>query len=171
MTITYKQGDVTRPEANGTGEHYIIHVCNNRGGWGRGVVLAISARWFEPERAYREWFRVQEHPIYGTFQLGNIQNIQVEQNLNVINMLAQNGYGKNNTNLHYSSKEPNAKPPLSYEALEQCLTKVANIVRTSESRTIHMPRIGTGLGGASWVQIEPIILRTLGGLDVTVYDL
>jgi O-acetyl-ADP-ribose deacetylase (regulator of RNase III) len=37
--------------------------------------------------------------------------------------------------------------------------------------SIHMPRIGCGLGGGTWDMIEPILLETCEGLEVTVYDL
>jgi hypothetical protein len=38
---------------------------------------------------------------------------------------------------------------------------------------VHMPRIGCGLAGGQWEEIEPIIETTLGakGVAVTVYDL
>jgi hypothetical protein len=40
--------------------------------------------------------------------------------------------------------------------------------------SIHMPRIGCGLGGGDWSVVEEAILATLVdiyGLSVTVYDL
>jgi hypothetical protein len=36
---------------------------------------------------------------------------------------------------------------------------------------IVMPRIGTGLAGGRWPDIEPLITDTLQGVPVTVYDL
>ncbi|MDQ2711601.1 MAG: hypothetical protein M3Y24_05080 [Acidobacteriota bacterium] len=38
--------------------------------------------------------------------------------------------------------------------------------------SIHMPRIGSGLAGGSWEEVEEIIKRTLArnGLEITVYD-
>ncbi len=54
----------------------------------------------------------------------------------------------------------NGVPPIRYEALKECLEKVA--VKASElSATLHMPRIGCGLAGGEWSQIEPIITETL----------
>lgn len=40
--IIYLKGDATEPI--GTGHKIIAHVCNNKGGWGRGFVLAISKK-------------------------------------------------------------------------------------------------------------------------------
>jgi O-acetyl-ADP-ribose deacetylase (regulator of RNase III) len=53
--IAYIKGDATCPQARGP--KVIAHVCNDRGRWGKGFVLAVSARWPEPERAYRDWHR------------------------------------------------------------------------------------------------------------------
>lgn len=49
--INYVTGDATKPQ--GDGIKIIAHICNNRKGWGKGFVLAISRRWAEPERIYR----------------------------------------------------------------------------------------------------------------------
>ena len=37
----------------------------------------------------------------------------------------------------------------------------------------HMPRIGCGLAGGDWAEIEPMITETLcaAGIEVVVYDL
>jgi O-acetyl-ADP-ribose deacetylase (regulator of RNase III) len=62
-------------------------------------------------------------------------------------------------------------PPIRYDALELCLTRVAEHAVTL-SASVHMPRIGCGLAGGRWELVEPIIVRTLCARDVatTVYD-
>lgn len=65
--IQYIKGDATSPQAKGT--KIICHICNNLGGWGKGFVLAISKRWPEPEKQYREWHRFRAE---NDFELGNI---------------------------------------------------------------------------------------------------
>lgn len=167
--IHYLRGDATDPQGEGT--KLIVHICNTMGGWGAGFVLAISRRWPYPEEAYREWYRRRDEV---RFVLGDIQMVAVAaEGINdiwVVNMLAQEGYGRRNEGQHRTS-EPDATPPIRYEALRQCLQKVAvnaNAFRTPAS--IHMPRIGCGLAGGDWGKVEPIILETLRGLDVYVYD-
>ena len=166
MPITYLKGDATKPVKTGE-SRFIVHICNNKGGWGRGFVLALSNRWPEPEAAYRAWFKEKKDFDAGRFQLGAVQVVPVEEGLFVVNMIAQEGYGKNNRNLHQTS-EPNSKSPIRYDALERCLSSVSQF-----NGTVHMPRIGTGLAGGSWEQIEAIIQRTLvdAGIGVYVYDL
>lgn len=48
--LTFVRGDATNPQAKGP--KVIAHICNDRGAWGKGFVLAISKRWPEPEAAY-----------------------------------------------------------------------------------------------------------------------
>jgi O-acetyl-ADP-ribose deacetylase (regulator of RNase III) len=153
MTISYFIGDATAPGRHGPG--VIAHVCNDSGGWGKGFVLAISRRWPEPEAAYRRWARSGEE-----FGLGMVQLVQVEDQLSVANMVAQHGY--------VSRANPVA---IRYDALAKCLSKLAGQIK--QGTLIHMPRIGCGLAGGNWDQIEPLIDEHLAkaGFDVRVYDL
>lgn len=155
--IQYVHGDATNPPGNGA--RYIVHVCNDAGGWGAGFVLAISKRWKAPEEQYREWARKKTHTRAGYFELGNIQIVAVEEKLWVCNMIAQDGYGP--------KEGPDIR--LKYDALETCLSKVASDARIRKG-AIHMPRIGCGLAGGKWEKVEPVIKKTLEGIPVTVYD-
>lgn len=148
--ITYLKGDATDPKVDGP--KIIAHVCNNKGGWGRGFVLALSVRWEEPEEAYRAWSR-------SGIRLGNIQTVEVGEGVWVVNMAAQNGYASRGNPV-----------PLDYRALEDCLSQV-NSVAVSMGASVHMPRIGCGLAGGKWGEVEKIIFRTLPEVPVYVYDL
>ncbi len=156
--MQYLKGDVTQPV--GDGPKFLVHVCNNRGGWGgkASVVKAISRRWKAPENAYREWATVRDSEVWGLFCLGSVQFVPVGDNLTVVNMVAQDGYA--------SSTRPR---PLSYSALQECLGHVAKAARGGTS--IHMPRIGVGLAGGRWETVAGIIERSLGDIPVFVYDL
>jgi O-acetyl-ADP-ribose deacetylase (regulator of RNase III) len=94
-----------------------------------------------------------------------------EPGLWVINMIAQTGYGRSGTAQHRDGADGEApRPPIRYEALETCLQKVARSAKVLGA-SIHMPRIGCGLAGGRWEEVEPILTRTLDPLSVTVYDL
>src|SRR5215470_1072283 len=151
MPITYFVGDATAPQS---GPGVIAHVCNDSGGWGKGFVLGISRRWPEPESAYRRWARGGRG-----FGLGMVQLVTVDDHLRVANMVAQHGY--------VSRVNPVA---IRYDALAQCLSKLAGQI--DEGTLIHMPRIGCGLAGGTWDQIEPLVEEHLAaaGFDVRVYD-
>ena len=153
--ITFIKGDATCPEAKGT--KFICHICNGIGGWGKGFVLAISKRWEEPEAVYRAWYANRKS---NNFSLGAVQFVQVEPWIWIANLVAQRGVKKGSNG-----------PPIRYDALRECLAKVAEKA-TERTASIHMPRMGCGLAGGKWELIEPIIVETLctRGLSVTVYD-
>ena len=154
-SIRYVKGDATQPQAKGN--RIIAHICNDLGGWGKGFVLAVSKRWPEPEAAYRSWHKDRSK---NAFSLGAVQLIQVEPYIWVANMVAQHGM-----------KTGSKGSPIRYEAVRLCLAKVA--AQASELvASVHMPRIGCGLAGGRWEDIEPIIDEELvsKGIEVTVYD-
>lgn len=158
-TITYLFGDATAPQ--GDGPKVIAHVCNDYGGWGAGFVVALSRRWPYPERDYRAW----ADSGAADWGLGNVRYTLIAgQEIVVANMIAQHGYGESGT-------------PIRYPALEQCLAAVAQYCLDRETgqpwASVHMPRIGCGLAGGRWDQVEPIIKGTLCavGVPVFVYDL
>ncbi|MFB6716804.1 MULTISPECIES: macro domain-containing protein [unclassified Streptomyces] len=153
--ITYVRGDATTPQ--GKGVKLIAHVCNDLGGWGKGFVLAVSRRWPEPEKAYRDWHRERASNDFG---LGAAQFVQVGPYLWVANMVGQRG-------IRTGSKGV----PVRYEAIDTALGAVAD--RAVElGASVHMPRIGCGLAGGTWSRIEPLIEKRLlsRGIAVTVYD-
>lgn len=155
MSITYTTGDATAPQ--GDDAKIIVHICNDRGGWGKGFVVALSKRWPEPESEYRRWHKQGCDP---PFELGQVQFVEVQPELWVANMIGQHGMGRKQ-----------GQPPIRYEAIESGLGTVAEFAQKQQA-SVHMPRIGCGLAGGKWEEIEPIIERTLvaAGIDVTVYD-
>lgn len=153
MEIKYVKGDATKPI--GDGVKLIVHICNDRGGWGAGFVRAISARWAKPEREYRAWYKGLEYD----FCMGKVQFVELPGNLYVVNMVAQQGY--------LSASNPK---PICYDSLRKCLEHVAEEAKNMGA-SVHMPRIGTGLAGGEWSLVERIVTETLSEISVTVYDL
>lgn len=153
--IRYVKGDATQPQAKGN--RIIAHVCNDLGGWGKGFVLAVSKRWEEPETAYRAWHRGRAKNDFG---LGAVQLVQAEPYVWVANMVAQRGM-----------KTGSNGPPIRYDALRACLKKLAAQAKELKA-SVHMPRIGCGLAGGRWDEVEPIVADELTAHDVavTVYD-
>lgn len=150
VTLRYVVGDATRPE--GAGPKLLIHVVNDAGAWGKGFVLAVSKRWKTPEQSYRRWAADEM-----TFELGQVQFVNVEPGLTVVNMLAQEGY-----------RGPG--PHIRYDALRQCLASVRYEAQLRQA-SVHCPRIGCGLAGGTWPEVERLIQEELQGIAVTVYDL
>lgn len=153
MEITYLKGDATSPQAEGN--KIIVHVCNDIGGWGKGFVMALSKKWAEPEQQYRDWHQSGEG-----FELGAVQFVQVESDLWVANLIGQRDLRKKA-----------GVPPIRYEAINDGLAKVGEKALELNA-SVHMPRIGCGLAGGKWEEIEPLIQRNLieKNIATTVYD-
>jgi O-acetyl-ADP-ribose deacetylase (regulator of RNase III) len=149
-------GDATLPQAGGP--VIIAHVCNDEGRWGSGFVLAVSARWPQPEQQYRAW-----HSSGENFLLGRTQFVLAGEQVTVANMIAQHG-----------TRPPGAAgpAPIRYRALGECLRAVGTEAER-QGASVHMPRIGCGLAGGRWELVAPIVDWALcrRGILVTVYDL
>jgi hypothetical protein len=106
------RGDATSPQAKGP--KVIAHICNDLGGWGKGFVLAISRKWPEPERDYRDWHR---HRAGNDFGLGAVRLVPVQADIWVANMIGQHGMRSGSNG-----------PPIRYPAVGQCLQALGDRV-------------------------------------------
>lgn len=156
--LNLQLGDATKPI--GEGLKIICHICNDKNKWGRGFVLALSAKWNEPEEAYRRWTRGKDLPRNATpFKLGNVQIIKVTPDIRVANMIAQ-----------HDIRFRNGVPPIRYDALRICLRKVAKYAK-DKNASIHLPYLmGAGLAGGDWNKIEEIIREEMSDVSVTIYN-
>src|SRR6185369_16014096 len=156
MKIQYVLGDATNPIS--TGRQIIAHCCNDQGYWNAGFVRALSARYHQPERDYRRWAQ-NNAPI--PFALGQVQFVKVRTGLCVANIIGQHGI-RSKTN----------ERPIRYDALRTGLARVRQLA-LDHNASVHMPRLGAGLAGGSWLIISQIIEDELSnhGISVTVYDL
>lgn len=155
LSINYVKGDATHPQ--GDGNKIIVHICNDIGGWGAGFVLALSRRWKLPEEKYHEWFKSSQD-----FELGQIQLVQVEDDIWIANLIGQRDV----------SPDKEGRPPIRYKAVYKGMEKLSKKAKNLNA-SVHMPRIGCGLAGGRWNKIQPIITENLidQGIAVTVYDL
>jgi O-acetyl-ADP-ribose deacetylase (regulator of RNase III) len=164
--INYVVGDATNPVS--TGRQIIVHCCNDAGFWNAGFVVALSARYYQPERDYRRWSIQNDLHVAGTgqptqipFALGQVQFVKVRPGLCVANLIGQHGIR--------SRSNPR---PIRYDAIRHGLIRVRQLALAHEA-SVHMPRLGAGLAGGNWNVIEGIIKDELCafGVNVTVYDL
>lgn len=126
----------------------IPHVCNDVGGWGAGFVLSLSKFSKKPERFYREYFSANRP---GPRNLGNIQMVNITNNIKVANMISQHGY-----------KKENNKKPLKYWALVDCMKKINRYLQSHSidfsDVTIKAPKFGSALAGGRWEIVEALII-------------
>lgn len=161
--LRYVKGDATIPR--GGSHRILVHICNDVGAWGAGFVLALSKRYPKTEQQYRIWFRSKTDGRL-PFKLGEIQMVELQSDLAVANMIAQSGLK------HEADKDGKTIPPIRYDALKNCLEKVAKEAKDRNS-SVHGPRLGAGLAGGDWNEIEKLLKETLidRGINVTIYDL
>jgi len=152
MKLNYLIGDATLPIKKPA---IIVHIVNDIGCWGSGFVVAISNRFGKnSESSYKLWSRTTD----SDFRLGSIQITSTpDKEIKVVNMVAQTGI--------ISIKNPK---PLHLKALNKCLSQVYKTI--DKNVTVHMPRIGCGLAGGIWEEVEPIIQKHMS-VDTYVYDL
>jgi O-acetyl-ADP-ribose deacetylase (regulator of RNase III) len=153
--ITYLRGDAAAPR--GSAPRLITQIVNDTAfTWGGGFSLAIRRKWPSAQQAYRQWAYENRKNL----SLGNVHLADAENDLAVVSMVAQHGYGSSD------------KPRIRYSALRTCLQHLA-MLAAKQKATVHMPRIGTGLAGGSWNIVSELIDDTLcrSGISVFVYDL
>jgi hypothetical protein len=154
--ITYLKGDALEPR--GETQKVIVHVVNDATpNWGgRGFVVGLKQKWPKAQREYRNWAEASRSHL----KLGQVHVVRVSDDVSIASMVSQKGYG------------PSAKPRIRYAALEECLSKVADVARHLQA-AVHMPRIACGQAGGSWFIVEELIASTLlgSGVPAVVYDL
>ena len=155
LVIHYLQGDATRPMA--AGQKIIVTICTPIGLWGKGFVLALSGRWYKPEQAFYRWYSQRAN---NDFRLGAVQFIQVESDICIANLVGQ-----------HNIIPIEGVAPIRYAAVDEGLEAIA-VYAKEHNASVHMPRIGCGLAGGQWSEIEKIIDKRLikWGVPVYVYD-
>ena len=155
--LKFVKGDATLPQ--GSNMRIILQIVNDIGAYGAGFSGALSKRYPSVESRYKGWWRER----YGKLKLGEIQEVQVASDIIVINMISQHGL--------ISKDNPK---PFDPDALKVCLGEVYKLIGGQKfNAAIHMPRIGCGLGGGTWEEVEEIVQTELidKGINVIVYDL
>ncbi len=131
------------------------HRGKHNGAWGAGFVMALSARWQEPEWSYRALTaEYSPNPI----PPGLVRFVRVEHDIQVANIIGQNGVGP----------RLNGKPPVNYQALLDGLLKVESVA-AHKGASVHMPRIGCGLAGGQWEFVRQLVGVGLCAFDIPVF--
>jgi O-acetyl-ADP-ribose deacetylase (regulator of RNase III) len=154
--VTFVRGDALEPR--GSGKRFLVHVVNDKTpNWGGGgFAQAVKRRWPRAQGEFRRWVEENQRAL----TLGKTHLVNVGEGISIASVVAQKGYG------------PSATPRVRYAALRQGLEAVAESAKNAGA-SLHMPRIGAGQGGGSWVIIEDLIqsVCAAAGLSVTIYDL
>lgn len=135
--IRYSQTDITAALRG-----IIAHGCNTSGGFGSGVAGAIRAKW---PHVYQAFMKNVIHKDHRHEQLGLVQYVVIDDNLMVANCYTQLNFG--NDGQKYAS------PDAIYKSLRRCIEFIGE-----SDMPLHIPKIGSGLGGLSWeTDVLPLI--------------
>ncbi len=153
MTLLY--GNALEPR--GKGPRVITQIVNDKSRtWGAGFSRAARDRYPEAHDEFERWARANRENL----ALGRIHLAAVGNELYLISMVAQHGYG------------PSPRPRIRYAALRDCLQRVREVALQKRA-SVHMPRIGTGYAGGNWSYVAELIDECLvrEQIPVTVYSL
>lgn len=148
MAIVYRTGDLLSSSCK-----VILHGTNAQGVMGSGIAKQIRKKWPNVYEIY--------HLRYKTFglNLGDIIPVFTVDGRVVVNCVTQENFGHDK------------KCYVDYDAIEQCISKIDNLVYNWDTTEVGMPMIGAGLGGGEWPLIEDIIIRNAKKFIPVVYVL
>jgi O-acetyl-ADP-ribose deacetylase (regulator of RNase III) len=142
--IHYVKGDVTDAQ-----EQVIAHGVNCTGHFGSGVAGAIKRK----HPYVREQYLVLEEHVLGTCQF-------VEYD------------GRIWVNAHtQQDKGYDGRQYADLNAVAYCLVEIDQYMNENNLHTIAMPKIGCGLGGLEWKDVEVLVDGLLEDYEVYVYEL
>ena len=155
LQITNYFGDARRPR--GTGKRIIAHVVNDRTpNWGGGFAMEVAKEWGFIQEDFLGWVKQDRRNL----SLGNIHWAKIEDDLSIVHMVAQRGYGRS------------TRPRIRYAALRTALDQLHEVA-SGQGASVHMPRIGTGQAGGNWELVRELVDEHLVqmGTPVSIYTL
>lgn len=147
--INYKNGDVLLALENDEID-VVAHGCNCQGGFGSGMAGQIARRWPHVRQAYLDL-----HNSGGTI-LGFFQPVAISESKFIINCGTQQAY------------LPRGVNHADYNAIDDIMDSL-KLYTTNKLTRIGIPKIGAGLAGGDWSEIEKIISKYFSDRDITVY--
>lgn len=151
LQIEFRFGDAREPR--GAGKRIVAHIVNDQTpNWGGGFAREVRRLWPRVQDDFREW----AGPRNQNLVLGNVHVSQVNEELSLVQMVAQHGFG------------PSRRPRLRYAALRDALDLLERIA-SEQGASVHMPRIGSGHAGGNWELIRELIDERLVRREVPVY--
>ena len=160
-------GNITEPQKTTDSEIVIIpHIVNTLGIMGAGVALGLKNKWKEVYDSYKYSLTVYYNKGNS---LGTISIADVEDDIFVFNMVAQNGL-----------KSINNPKPIKYLALIKCMEEVVISIEIMKTKipykdkkfVIHSPKFGNLRAGGNFSFILELIEEIWidKGYDVVIYE-
>ena len=140
-----------------SGADIIAHGCNTKGVMGAGVAAIVRQKWPHVNQIY------QEYCNQGSFRGGECLIISTKPGINASEVPAV-------ANLA-TQIQPGADARIGLIA--ESLIRLREQMIALNLKTLAMPRIGCGIGGLVWLDVEPFVRGIFINTDirVTVYSL
>lgn len=128
----------------------ILHQVNCQGVMGCGIALAIRKKWPKVYARYLNYYK--------NMKLGMIQIVHIEYNLFVVNLFAQDRYGRN-------------KRYTDYDAVKSCLKEVTTwYFKNHQDLPVYIPyKMGCGNAGGNWDIVYAIIQEVIPESKIVYY--
>ena len=119
----------------------------------RGLALSLRERWPSMYKDFRHFCKVKNPSAGGLWTWGGVDGVRI------VSLLTQDPAPSHNAHPGKASHQNvnNALKALRKEIEDQGFTSVA------------LPRVATGVGGLDWADVQPLIRKHLGDLEVPVY--
>jgi hypothetical protein len=153
--IKHFKGDaitaLQQAQLNGNTNTYLVHCCNAQGVMGSGIAKSIKER---IPRAYEEYkWHLEDRELCGVCPMGRISHGD-----NVINLIAQEGYGRGKRQVHYGYLA---------EALHWTATMFGSY---EEECTLIVPyKMCCDRAGGDWDVVVELLEVTFEGWTIEVY--
>lgn len=157
--ITYITGDLIAAAQEAKDIRILVHLCNNIGVSGAGIIVPIFKTWPDAANLYHTISSLE-------MKLGNLTTHK-SGNVIVVNLIGQEGVGP----------DKRGEPPVRYWSIEKGFRKIRNIYDTYKKKghkpRVIAPRLGCALAGGKWPRVLQAIHNgmPLGSYNLDVYTL
>ncbi|HNQ92296.1 MAG TPA: macro domain-containing protein [Alphaproteobacteria bacterium] len=144
--ITKVSGDILLTDAQ-----VIAHGVAPDDHFNHGLALQLREHFPAMVKDFRSWCH-QTHPKSGHAWLwASPEHV-------IINLMTQE-----------KAHDHNANPgPASHHNVDHALKELAKLAQKENLKSIALPRLATGVGSMDWAEVEPLIEKHLGNLDISV---
>jgi O-acetyl-ADP-ribose deacetylase (regulator of RNase III) len=150
LMIKEVQGDILLTNAE-----LIAHSIAPMDHFENGLALGLREKYPEMAKDFRHYCRVH-HPAPGDlFSWSNGDGKQI------VNLMAQEAPDSNHSH--------GIPGKATVRNLDHSLKNLAKLVKKEEIKSLALPKLATGVGGLEWKDVQGLIQKNLGELDIPVY--
>ena len=136
-----------------SGAHAIAHGIAPNDNFHQGLALALREHFPAMYKDFRHYCQL-EHPKPGTLWVWGGAN-----GVRVVSLLTQD-----------EAPAHGAKPgKASTHNVNLALKELRKLIDEESFESVAIPRLATGVGGLAWTDVEPLIDRHLGDLEIPIY--